>query len=109
MTYQQQILLEEKPIGSYGRRWMEWMENNHKGKVRQMKKSGTYHDVARSVDKRAWDYKQLLDRQYEQMHPRPLEIEGLVNDELRAWKFTRDFYTDSAVMRDDVLMAVTAV
>jgi hypothetical protein len=90
--------IEESPIGSYGTRWLSFMENNHKKLFRELKKSDTLIKVARSVDKYARDYKNLLDRQYEQMYPRPCEDEAL-----RKWKFTRDYYTDGEVMRERVL------
>jgi hypothetical protein len=74
------------------------MENNYKKLFRELKKSDTLIKVAESVDKYARDYKSLLDRQYEQTHPRPYD-----SDELRKWEFTREYYTDSAVMRERVL------
>ena len=90
--------IEEKQIGSYGTRWLNFMESNHKKLFRELKKNDTIIEVARSVDKYAQDYKNLLDRQYEQANPRPCDF-----DELRKWKFTRDYYTDSEVMRERVL------
>jgi hypothetical protein len=90
--------IEESPIGSYGTRWLNFMESNHKRLFRELKKSDTLTEVARSVDKYARDYKSLLDRQYEQAHPRPYD-----SDELRKWEFTRNFYTDGEVMRERVL------
>jgi hypothetical protein len=55
--------------------------------------------VAQSVDDMAWDYRELLDRQYMELHPRPAEFWEIV-----AWERTRMFYTDSAVMREKVLI-----
>ena len=88
--------------GYYGSQWITWMEEHHKDKVREMKSEGTFLAVARSVDRDAWNYRKLLDRQYEELHPRPC-----ADDDIEAWKFTRDYYTDSTTMRDNVLMAVT--
>ena len=89
-------------IGYYGSKWLDFMEENHPKLFRELKKKRTLNAVAQSVDKYAWDYKNLLDRQYEQLHPRPYDFEG--EDELRSWTFTRNFYTDGAVMRERVLI-----
>ena len=102
---EQEKKMKEVRIGVYGRRWIEWMENNHKKKVCEMKSQGIFLDVAKSTDEYARDYKNLLDRQYEELHPRPYDFEG--DDELRAWKFMRDFYTDGEVMRERVLIPFT--
>jgi hypothetical protein len=90
--------IEESPIGSYGTRWLNWMQDNHKKLVREMKAKNIFLTVARSVDKDAWNYRDLLDRQYEESNPRPHGFE-----EVRKWEFTREYYTDSAVMRERVL------
>jgi hypothetical protein len=89
--------LTAETVGSYGMAWANWMEENHKKLVQKMKKSGTFLEVAKSVNARGWEYKKLLDRQYEAMTPRPFEDDV---DEFRKWEFTRNFYTDSEVMRD---------
>jgi hypothetical protein len=47
--------IEESPIGSYGTRWLNWMQENHKKLFRELKKSDTLTEVARSVDKCARD------------------------------------------------------
>jgi hypothetical protein len=78
------------------------MEHNHKKKVREMKANGIFLTVARSVDKSAWNYRKILDRDYEKMFPRPYDDEGL-----RKWEFTRAYYSDSGVMRDNVLYPYT--
>lgn len=51
----------------------------------------------------AWEYRNLLDRQYEQMNPRP---NGTYEENL-AWERTRQFYTDGTVMRERVLVPLT--
>jgi hypothetical protein len=94
--------IAETEIGYYGTKWLEFMKIHHPNLFRQLKKKQTLLAVAESVNKYAREYKQLLDRQYEQVNPRPYEFEG--EDALRSWKFTRDFYTDSAVMREKVLI-----
>ena len=98
---QQEKQIEEMKIGIYGRRWIEWMENNHKKDVRDMKKRGVFLEVAKSTDEYARDYKKLLDRQYDEYHFRPLEFAS--EDERKSWEFTRNYYTDGVVMRERVL------
>ena len=106
MTHEQlqieEIANEDSNIGYYGFQWYEFMERCHPKLFKQLEKKGTIYAVARGVDKRAWEYKKLLDRQYEQAHERPPEYMG--EDELRSWTFTRNFYTDGAVMREKVLI-----
>jgi hypothetical protein len=106
MTYEQLQITEpsvdDEPIGTYGTLWQEWMQNHHKKLVREMRRKGTFEAVARSVDDDAWRYRELLDRQYEEMHTRPLTFEEIVS-----WERTREYYTDSAVMRDNVLHPYT--
>jgi hypothetical protein len=94
-------------IGEYGRKWANFMIKHYPELVAIMLQESTYSEVARSVDTYAREYKQLLDRQYEQLHPRPCEWED--EKEHRSWKFTRDFYTDGAVMREQVLQPRRAV
>ena len=98
---------QEAKLGYYGMRWLDFMENNHPNICRKLAKNGTLFAVAESVNKTASNYKLLLDRQYEQLHPRPYEFEG--EDELKSWTFTRNFYTRGAVMREKVLIKRTAV
>ena len=100
-------MLQEINVGYYGTQWLLFMENNHKKIYRQLKREGTLEAVAKSVDDYACDYKKLLDKQYEEMHERPSDIEG--EGAFRSWKFTRDFYTDSEVMRERVLKLYTQV
>ena len=94
--------MKEEPIGSYGLKWMDWMEENHPDKVEWMRFQHNYLTVARSVDKRAWEYRNRLDDQYQKANPRPHEFEKIL-----AWERTREFYTDGATMRDVVHLAVT--
>ena len=106
-TYEMQIeaeaSTEQEPIGSYGTAWMHFMESNHPELVEVMRMQHSFLTTARSVDKSAWEYRMLLDRQYEQMNPRP-------NTGFEAnlrWERTRAFYTDGTVMRERVLIPLT--
>ena len=88
-------------IGNYGKMWMRFMEEQHPELVQEMQ-PGQLEAVARSVDRAAWEYRELLDAQYEQMNPRSTDFEAALQ-----WERARAFYTDSAVMRERVLVAVT--
>ena len=76
---------------------------NHPELVEVMRMKHSFLTTARSVDRSAWEYRDLLDRQYEQMYPRP---NGTFEQNL-AWERTRAFYTDGTVMRERVLVPVT--
>lgn len=89
-------------IGYYGQAWMSFMEENHPKLAAKMQKQGAFENVARSVNRSACDYCDLLRRQYAQQNPPPDDPEAY-----RSWKYTRDYYIDSAVMRERVLVAVT--
>ena len=106
-TYELQVetepSMEQEPIGSYGTAWMHFMEDNHPELVEVMRMKHSFLTMARSVDKSAWEYRELLDRQYEQMNPRP---NGTFEENLR-WEKTRAFYTDGTVMRERVLIPLT--
>jgi hypothetical protein len=102
MTYKQQENLtgaepsvDEEPIGTYGMKWIEWIKANHPHLVNRMKLKHTFLTVARSVDKAAWEYRELLDKQYAKANPRPSGFERIVE-----WEETRAFYTDGQVMRE---------
>ena len=95
--------MEEEPIGTYGMSWMTFMEKNHADLVDVMQFHGNYLTVARSVDRSARKYREILDSQYEQANPRPTES----YEEIRKWETTKAFYTDSTVMRERVLIPIT--
>ena len=96
---------EEMEIGAYGRKWLDFMRTNHADLVLEMQSNGTLYKVANSVDESAWKYRELLlDKQYAELHPRPKGFENIV-----AWERTRIFYTDSAVMRERILIPYTSV
>ena len=95
---------ETERIGYYGQVWMSFMEENHPKLAAQLQKRGTYEDVARSVNRSACDYCDLLRSQYAQQNLPPDDPE-----EYQSWKYTRDYYINSTVMRERVLLAVTRV
>jgi len=93
---------EQRKVGYYGMKWLDFMEENYPKLYRQLEKKQTLYAVAQSVNEYASDYKTLLDRQYESLHPRPYEWE--YESEHRSWTFTRNFYTDGEVMRERILV-----
>jgi hypothetical protein len=93
---------EEVYVGNYGSEWLEFMHSNHPNLVEQMTANNTLMLVAQSVDDRAWEYRFLLEVQYKKAHPYPNTYEANVK-----WHTTRNFYVDSEVMRDKVLLPVT--
>jgi hypothetical protein len=93
---------EDNPVGTYGMKWLGFMQSNHPRLVKKMIASGTLVTVARSVDDSAWEYRELLDEQYARAYPRPNGFEEIVK-----WETTRTFYTDGEVMRDRVLVPIT--
>ena len=101
-TEPEEPTMEEEPVGSYGIKWMQWMEDNHPEKVAEMMLHHRYLTVARSVDARAWEYRNRLDQQYLEANSRPHGFE-----QIQEWEKTRAFYTDGATMRDIVHLAVT--
>jgi hypothetical protein len=95
---------EESELGTYGRKWLKFMREYHPKLVREMQSKGILYKMAQSVDDMAWDYRDLLDQQYAQTHPRPKEFYEVV-----AWERVKDFHTDSAVMRDKILIPRSAI
>jgi len=93
---------EDDLVGTYGMKWLDFMQRNHPKLVKRMITDGTLVAVARSVDDAAWEYRELLDNQYERAYPRPNGFEKIVE-----WETTRTFYTDGEVMRDRVLVPIT--
>jgi len=94
-------LLGDETVGSYAVKWLDFMEENHIDLVEEMNASNTLISVAHSVDDKAWEYRELLDAQYQQHHPRPKTFEEIVK-----WETTRAYYTDGQVMCEKVLIPV---
>jgi hypothetical protein len=88
------LQIKESEVGDYGTMWLEFMAKHHPIIYRQLKKEQTLYAIAQSVDNIAWDYRELLDHQYMELHPRP-EVSF---EKIAAWERTRAFYTDGAVI-----------
>jgi len=89
-------------VGSYARKWLDFMVEHHPDLVWEMTKSETLEAVAQSVDDTAWNYHDLLEKQYAEAHRRPKTFEEIVK-----WEYTRAFYVNGAVMREKVLIPIT--
>lgn len=96
--------MNNEMIGRYGQLWMEFMETHEPQKATQMQEQGVFEDTARLVDRDAAEYCRLLNRQYAQQNPPPDDADGY-----RKWRYARDYYVDSAVMRERVLIVVSSV
>jgi hypothetical protein len=96
----QEMSVTDEELGTYGRKWLEWMQEQHPKKVAKMKSKGTLLAVAKSVDDDAWEYSELLERKNLKAHPYPNSFEENVR-----YHTTKNFYVDSAVMRERVLIA----
>ena len=94
--------IDEEPIGNYGMAWIHFMEEHHYGLVEVMRLHNKFLTVARAVEDYAFNYKELLDKEYEKAYPRPDGFE-----ECLKWERTRQFYTDGTVMRERVLVPYT--
>jgi hypothetical protein len=93
----------EEPIGKYGEAWMDWMEEHHPCETDWMRLLHKFLTKAREVDKLAWEYRAVLERDYERMYPRPDGFEETVR-----WERTREWHVDSDVMTEIVLKMRTA-
>lgn len=89
---------QEEQIGFYGQEWMKFMKENHLKIVREMKAT-CFRETAKKVECSARDYRERLNRQYAQTTPPPEDPA-----QYRSWKCTRDYYVESAIMRECVLV-----
>ncbi len=95
--------MEEEPIGSYGLAWMHFMETQYPEWVEVLRFQHRYLTEARKVDESAWEYRFLLDEQYAKENPRP----NTGFEENLKWERARQFWTDSTVMRERILIPPT--
>lgn len=91
--------IQDDKIGCYGQEWMHFMEVHHQDQVQQMKQAGTFEAKAKAVHRSATEYRALLEQQFAKQNPPPEDF-----DALRSWYFSRDYYVDSIVMRDRILI-----
>jgi hypothetical protein len=79
------------------------METQYPEWVEVLRFQHRYLTEARKVDESAWEYRMLLDEQYAKANPRP----NTGFEENLRWERTRQYYTDSTVMRERILVPPT--
>lgn len=94
--------LDEEPIGIMGLKWIDFMEEHYPHYVTVMRFEHKFLTVARSVDKRAEKYRDLLEKQFEKANPRPADF-----NQILSWEQEKDFYVNRTVMREIVLVPIT--
>ncbi|MBR4021778.1 MAG: TnpV protein [Ruminococcus sp.] len=102
-TEKQEASMDEEPIGISGLQWIKFMEKNHPILVEEMRFQRKFLTVARSVDKRADEYWEILDKEYDRTNPRPTGD----YEKILAWEQAKHFYIDSTVTREVILVPVT--
>ena len=91
---------QEDKIGRYGQEWMHFMEVHHQDQVQQMKQADTFEAKAQAVHRSATEFRALLEQQFAKQNPPPEDF-----DALRSWCFSRNYYVDSIVMRERILIS----
>lgn len=102
-TEETEASMDEEPIGIMGMHWIDFMEKNHPILVEEMRFQRKFLTVARSVDKRADEYWEILDKEYDRTNPRPTGD----YEKILAWEQAKHFYIDSTVTREVILVPVT--
>ena len=91
--------LMKQPIGSYGRKWQEYMQENYPFEIAPLEMRAQYGLIARRVDKEAEEMYELLTEQWAAAHqPRPTTF-----TESAAWEKMKILECKRAVMEDVVL------
>ncbi|MCM1167649.1 MAG: TnpV protein [Lachnospiraceae bacterium] len=98
LTDEEQELMNED-IGQYGEKWRQFMRENHPEVIPSLEGRLKWELIPRQVDKEAWEYRELLRKQYAAKHPRPTEFGELVK-----WENTLGMMIDCAIMEDVVLV-----
>lgn len=96
-TEEQELLKEQ--IGFYGRRWIEFMEQNYPLDIMDLKGMCRWEIIPREIDKEADEMYQILSKQFEQNNPRPTE--SFV--EIAKWEKMKQTEIRQAIMEDIVL------
>ena len=97
-TDEEQELMNQ-PIGSYGRKWQEFMQENYPFEIAPMETRAQFGLIARKVDKEAQEMYELLTEQWAESHqPRPTTFA-----ESAAWEKMKILECKRAVMEDVVL------
>ncbi|MCM1167566.1 MAG: hypothetical protein NC299_17780 [Lachnospiraceae bacterium] len=121
LTDEEQALMSED-IGQYGEKWRQqgccrsrnrvaattsatkggrrqYMRENHPEVIPSLEGRLLWELIPRQVDKEAWEYRELLRKQYAVKHPRPTTF-----TEIAAWENTLEMMIDRAIMENVVLV-----
>lgn len=98
LTDEEQALMSED-IGQYGEKWQQFMREFHPEVIPSLEGRLKWELIPRQVDKEAWEYRELLRKQYAAKHPRPTTF-----TEIAVWEKTLGMLIDRAVMEDVVLI-----
>lgn len=98
LTDEEQALMNED-IGQYGEKWRRFMIENYPEVIPSLQGRLKWELIPRCVDKEAWEYRELLRRQYSKKNPRPKTFV-----EIAQWENTLGIMIDRAIMEDVVLV-----
>lgn len=97
LTDEEQALMNEE-IGMYGERWQKFMTENYPEVIPSLQGRLKWELIPRQIDKEAWEYRELLRKQYAKENPRPKTFL-----EIAQWENTLGMIVDRAIMEDIVL------
>ena len=97
LTDEEQALMNEE-IGLYGERWQKFMTENYPEVIPSLQGRLKWELIPRQIDKEAWEYRELLRKQYAKENPRPTTFV-----EIAQWENTLGMIVDRAIMEDIVL------
>lgn len=98
LTDEEQELMKED-IGQYGEKWRKFMTENYPEVIPSLQGRLKWELIPRRVDKEAWEYRELLRKQYAKENPRPKTFV-----EIAQWENTLGMIIDRAIMEDVVLL-----
>ena len=98
LTDEEQALMSED-IGQYGEKWRQFMREFHPEVIPSLEGRLKWELIPRQVDKEAWEYRELLRKQYAAKYPRPTTF-----TEIAVWEKTLGMLIDRAIMEDVVLI-----
>ena len=97
LTDEEQALMNEE-IGMYGEKWQRFMTENYPEVIPSLQGRMKWELIPRQIDKEAWEYRELLRKQYAKENPRPTTFL-----EIAQWENTLGMIVDRAIMEDIVL------
>ena len=89
--------LLKKPIGRWGRMWMDWIKAEYPQEVQIYIMEGKWNLIPRQIDEEAEIRFQELDKVYREQNPRPKTFQ-----EIRVWEKMRLLTVEHQVMQEVV-------